>query len=136
MLLEKAGDLLFIGTGVDNGTLRIYDTVAEAFLTGLNGDPNADTVSGLGQFSAFGAFLAATTQDGDFDGDGDVDGNDFLKWQRDDKTQAGLADWNTNYGTGVAAGAAAAAGTVPEPSAVALISVGAAAHWMRRRRRF
>lgn len=34
---------------------------------------------------------------GDFDNDGDVDGRDFLVWQRD--TSVGeLADWQENYG--------------------------------------
>ncbi len=38
-------------------------------------------------------------QDGDFDGDLDVDGADFLKWQRDSGDAANLALWETNFGT-------------------------------------
>jgi len=53
---------------------------------------------------------------GDFDEDLDVDGADFLLWQRD--TSVGnLADWEANFGTVAAVGAAAA---VPEPSALVL----------------
>ncbi len=45
---------------------------------------------------------------GDFDGDGDVDGNDFLRWQRGDSpngvagvsvSAADLIDWQGNFGT-------------------------------------
>jgi hypothetical protein len=49
---------------------------------------------------------------GDFDGDGDVDGRDFLTWQRD--TSVGdLSDWQTNYGMG---SLVAATVSVPEPA--------------------
>jgi hypothetical protein len=41
---------------------------------------------------------------GDFDFDGDVDGRDFLRWQRGQSTtpqsSGDLADWQNNYGTG------------------------------------
>jgi T5SS/PEP-CTERM-associated repeat protein len=53
---------------------------------------------------------------GDFDHDGDVDGRDFLVWQRGGSpnplSSADLALWRANFGTG---GAATAAGAVPEP---------------------
>lgn len=55
---------------------------------------------------------------GDFDADGDVDGSDFLVWQRSDGTPAGLSDWQMNYGT---SSAAAAATSVPEPSSFLLL---------------
>lgn len=55
---------------------------------------------------------------GDFDADGDVDGRDFLTWQRD--TSVGeLSDWQTNYGAGELT-AAEAASPVPEPNSIAL----------------
>jgi hypothetical protein len=60
--------------------------------------------------------------DGDFDEDGDVDGRDFLVWQRagsPSPLSAGdLADWQANYGTGGLAAVAA----VPEPNSVVLIA--------------
>ena len=54
---------------------------------------------------------------GDFDEDGDVDGADFLKWQRD-PTIGNLADWQANYG---AASSLAAAEAVPEPASLMIL---------------
>ena len=64
-----------------------------------------------GVVSLTGAFTAP----GDFDADGDVDGRDFLLWQRDPGI-GNLADWQANYGTG----SLSAAVSVPEPSFGAL----------------
>ncbi|MDZ4657668.1 MAG: hypothetical protein SH868_08820 [Bythopirellula sp.] len=53
---------------------------------------------------------------GDFDGDGDIDGRDFLAWQRGESPNPFSADdlvaWKTNYGTGPLAASVA----VPEPT--------------------
>jgi T5SS/PEP-CTERM-associated repeat protein len=58
---------------------------------------------------------------GDFDFDGDVDGRDFLVWQRN--TSVGdLEDWQSNYGTGIPLTAASTA--VPEPGSFALLGIG------------
>jgi len=64
---------------------------------------------------------------GDFDFDGDVDGNDFLLWQTDPSIGL-LSDWETNYGA-VASSLTSVSTTVPEPTgltmgllAVALLS--------------
>ena len=54
---------------------------------------------------------------GDFDGDNDVDGNDFLVWQRDPNV-GDLADWQTNYGSPNVV----AATSVPEPATCVLIA--------------
>jgi hypothetical protein len=59
----------------------------------------------------FGMSSGAKRQNGDADDDGDVDGADFLQWQR----------VLTN------GSAAAATGVVPEPSATALLCFGLAA---------
>lgn len=60
---------------------------------------------------------------GDFDGDGDVDGQDFLVWQRGESPEplsaTDLADWQGAYGVGPLAAIAA----VPEPSTVLLIGI-------------
>jgi hypothetical protein len=70
---------------------------------------------------AWWAGSASSSQSGDFDNDGDVDGRDFLVWQRGespDPLSAGdLSDWQTNYGFGTLSAAAA----VPEPSCSALL---------------
>ena len=73
-----------------------------------------------------------TFLDGDFDMDGDVDGNDFLVWQRTDGTPGGLTLWQNNYGTGVLAAAGTSA--VPEPTSVTLLLLGLAAIGRRTRR--
>lgn len=57
---------------------------------------------------------------GDFDGDGDVDGADFLQYQRDDGSSADLAGWRQSYGS--AANDAVSLASVPEPSS--LVAVG------------
>lgn len=53
---------------------------------------------------------------GDFDGDGDVDGNDFLVWQRD-LNVGSLSDWQNGFGTPLAAAVA----SVPEPTGYTLL---------------
>ena len=63
-------------------------------------------------------FTPPIGQAGDFDSDGDIDGADFLAWQRDDATSAGLTDWQNAYPSSVAA-----IGAVPEPTSIALLLV-------------
>jgi hypothetical protein len=62
---------------------------------------------------------AVTTLPGDFDEDGDVDGRDFLVWQRNPSV-GDLADWQTNYGVGSLASSRA----IPEPSSLVLLFSG------------
>jgi len=60
---------------------------------------------------------------GDFNGDGKVDGTDFLEWQQGLGTiydATDLADWELNYGAPLAATST----TVPEPNSLALLSFG------------
>ncbi len=64
---------------------------------------------------------------GDFDGDGDVDGRDFLAWQRGESpipsSPGDLADWQNNYNGGALAGVvdnAVHTVAVPEPNAIML----------------
>jgi hypothetical protein len=70
--------------------------------------------------------LTAPLLPGDFDLDGQVDGNDFLTWQRTLGTPAAsaLATWREAMATG---GATVAAVVVPEPAAAALVLVALAA---------
>ena len=96
--------------------------------------------------------LSATqpgSEDADFDDDGDVDGNDFLIWQRNfgtagDNSQgnangdgaidgADLAIWRGQFGSGGSAGVAAA--TVPEPATASLLLVAAGSLAVVRRSR-
>jgi hypothetical protein len=67
---------------------------------------------------------------GDFDNDSDVDGRDFLVWQRN--TSVGnLSDWQTNYGTGT--GPLTAVTAVPEPGSLALVAAAVLPLLVRRR---
>jgi hypothetical protein len=53
---------------------------------------------------------------GDFDFDGDVDGRDFLVWQRNPSV-GDIGDWQANYGVGALTAASTA---VPEPNSISL----------------
>ena len=62
---------------------------------------------------------------GDFDGDGDVDGQDFLTLQRlGTPTASNLAAWQQNYGTGSPAVSTSQATTIPEPSSLLTLVLG------------
>ena len=69
---------------------------------------------------------------GNFDGNGVVDGNDFLVWQRGDSPNGlvaeDLAEWEANFGTG---GGGITA--VPEPTGLAVVILGASGLARRRR---
>ena len=54
---------------------------------------------------------------GDFNGDGKVDGRDFLAWQRNPSV-GNLGDWQANYGN---ASLAALGAVVPEPTTLLLL---------------
>ncbi|MEQ8835588.1 MAG: PEP-CTERM sorting domain-containing protein, partial [Lacipirellulaceae bacterium] len=71
-----------------------------------------------------------TTVAGDFDGDGDFDGADFLGLQQSDASQ--IPDWEASYGTSSAVASNAA---VPEPSSLILVGFAIAAASMGGRRR-
>ncbi len=87
-------------------------------------DVNRIAVRGLTpdtQIDNLGFVLPDVGLPGDFDGDSDVDGADFLEWQRD-QTGRNLSDWESNFGTGSGSSSALSASlaTVPEPTSVAL----------------
>ena len=78
--------------------------------------------------------LIGATQPGDFNGDGTIDGSDFLTWQRDLGTPEDLAAWQTNYGQ-AASSALSAAIAVPEPTAILLLLCGCGVLACHRSRR-
>jgi hypothetical protein len=104
------------------------------------------------QISGIQFFDNLPASNADFDGNGIVDGNDFLKWQRGfgltgqtnnqngdangdgSVTAADLAIWKTKFG---GPGATAAVDAVPEPASVAMLGLGmlAGGTLVRARRR-
>ncbi|MDZ4658128.1 MAG: hypothetical protein SH868_11175 [Bythopirellula sp.] len=90
-----------------------------------------------------GAFTIAPQLPGDYDFDGDVDGNDFLKWQRAYGTSDSMADgddsgtvgpedlviWQDHYGETAPLTAASVA--VPEPGSLLLTVFGLLAAFVR-----
>lgn len=97
------GDVISFGSTITANALRLDITNHGGNFTGLN---------------ELRFIAAGPTQLGDFDQDGDVDGADFLVWQRD--TSVGdLVDWQANYGA--PASLAEGAATVPEPSQLAAL---------------
>ena len=84
-------------------------------------------------------YVTGSTDDADFDGDGDVDGDDFLSWQAGFGAAGGLAQgdangsgnvdgvdfgiWEDQYGTGSGPGSLGSA-AVPEPSSIVILLLG------------
>lgn len=115
------------GSGVLEGTINLAEEFGslptEIYLAvGLFGSPDgAALVSGQqvpasldanGNIEASEYYLLQliSPATGDFDGDGDVDGHDFLVWQRNPSV-GNLADWLIEYGNASMTSASA----VPEP---------------------
>jgi hypothetical protein len=103
-----------------------------------------------GEFTAtVGAVVYEAAADADFDNDGDVDGADFLRWQRGVGTNTGatnaqgdangdgavngadLALWRSRFGTSSVEAAVAA---VPEPASAALAAACVLGFAIRRRK--
>lgn len=141
--LNPAGWNTFESQGIENGDWSAADPALSTRLTELQEDGTTTfdnlTPYELGQLFAGGErdfvfeFLLAGdsellegivvfTLPGDFDGDEDVDGADFMAWQRGESpnpnSAADLADWRENYGVSVLGGSSTAA--VPEPSTMCL----------------
>jgi hypothetical protein len=86
----------------------------------LDGIVNGSDASLL--MANMGTFANAIFEQGDADGDGDVDGSDFLTWQREIGDAVAMSEFaDVSFGS-FAAGSAA----VPEPFAVLLMGMGVA----------
>jgi hypothetical protein len=123
------------------------DSVGSANATAALADVPLHPGGDVGSPGTFGA-VVPPTGDADFDDDGDVDGRDFLVWQRGlgvgashaagdadgngSVDAADLAIWRGQFG----APAVAATVTTPEPTALLLAGFGVIASQLARRRRF
>ena len=96
-------------------------------ITSVVGDFNFDQVKDVLVGNALGEVLLLGLLPGDFDGDGDVDGADFLAWQQGEVSnplsQSDLDDWQANFGA-VASPIIAASTGVPEPSTGIMLMLG------------
>jgi hypothetical protein len=125
-----------------SATIRVRSTTDTLTIFGT-------TTAGFGGTRLNAVELYAVAIPGDFDGDGDVDGADFVAWQTNfpkasgatlaqgdadgdgDVDGADFVVWQTNFPTPSAPGAA----PVPEPAAVALFGLALIASspvWLRR----
>lgn len=116
-------------SGLADNTLAGGETaIIQIFFSGGHGDNSGGHHLFLDNVAFSSGFEFNT---GDYDGDGDVDGADFLEWQRTDGTAAGLMAWQDNYGPPALQAATA---SVPEPSS-ALFTLMAAGGLLAQARR-
>jgi len=136
-----------LGTGLLSGTLKdrfvdmhFFDIVGaqegDTFAIGAMAGPNSFGNAGIAGFS-FDVLTNVAADDADFDGNGVVDGADFLVWQRGSGAAGGLSEgdanddgvvdgadldiWKSQFG-GVSA--TSAVGAVPEPATALLLALG------------
>jgi hypothetical protein len=94
-------------------------------------DPNNPNGISDNGFTLMTIARTALGTPGDFDGDDDVDGDDFLFWQRDPSV-GDLADWEANYGF-VPPPLSATSIAVPEPSTGMVLLIGMLGMLCRRK---
>lgn len=107
----------------DNGVIHVGTDAGVSALT-FDGSSYTDTGAfiAIADVAAVASVVTVTAIAGDFDGDGDVDGDDFLLWQRNPGVGL-LGDWQGNYGTG---SLLAATTSIPEPASALLVILGVA----------
>ncbi|MBA3484097.1 MAG: alpha-amylase [Pirellulales bacterium] len=139
LMRENDGDqvLIIVNTRDQLSQIQVPAAWQGGWFNQFTGD--AELLTPMHMLDAYQVLILAAappSQSGDFDGDGDVDGLDFLKWQRGESpnpmTSADLNDWQTNFGPGslVAAGQA-----VGEPASGLLALAATAAIALLRNRR-
>lgn len=120
-----------------NGSGFLKDVgFADGSVLGIGIATNSDG-PGLYQIDNFRVITEITTTPGDFDEDGDVDGRDFLVWQRggspEPRSTKDLNDWRTNYGSPGLMSVVALGASVPEPGTILILAVGMICHGLRRK---
>ncbi len=98
---------------IDSNVIALGNTFLSNQLINVTNGQNEDSYDA--------GFTVLSVVTGDFDADGDVDGFDFLKWQRGESpnplSQDDLAAWETNYDSNALQ---AAVSVVPEPGSLLL----------------
>ena len=126
--LQAGGTLRLVLTGSSPAAGNAFDILDWSLLEGIFGTVDLPALApGLSwntsQLYTTGVLsIVSVSLPGDFDFDGDVDGRDFLLWQRGGSPSSlstgDLADWQANYGAGMLSSIAAA---VPEPPSTGLL---------------
>ena len=128
----------FLGLVDGTDAIRYWDVAVDSWTPLANANFGSDyTLEYLASGDLKGYTLltvgsAPPTSPGDFDSDGDVDGEDFLRWQRggspDPLSASDLAAWKANYG-----GMTLASSYVPVPEPAAWVVASVCATALRRR---
>jgi hypothetical protein len=110
-------------------------TIGNSYSGAVSGSVGNDSIVGLLQQQATQVSGAAMIGTGDFDSDDDIDGSDFLAWQRglspDPLSQTDLANWGQNYASSSTLKSSFLA--VPEPSSQISALLMVACVWGLRR---
>ena len=127
VLTDETGRTLDIHLGFNDSFLS--QTAPEGWfnVVGIMDQKDYGGTGGYRLLAMNAADFEPLSRPGDFDHDGDVDGTDFLFWQRGfgtDYDASGLADWQIYFGT-TPVTAAVGFEPVPEPALLALLASGA-----------
>jgi hypothetical protein len=101
-------------------TTFVDDTYASG-RAGLLFNEDNDNTTGVFRFAAAQDTPFVETAPADFDGNGIIDGADFLKWQKDLGDDASLTTWKN----ALPPASAAAVGAIPEPASASLLGAAA-----------
>ena len=135
LMAVQRGRLLHLVGENDPGCCDFFHYKFDAYAyqtpySDFNLDGNVDRADLNTLISNLGKASDASLEQGDADGDGDVDGDDFLTWQR----EVGFATPLSAFADDSLAAASFNAAAVPEPTALLLAFAGALFVWLQRRR--